>query len=212
MRRFFALAIIAVSTTAHANTKYLSVEEWLYDATIAWQPAFSVKSKSVTESIEEHKERRRKIAASVWSAANDPSTPVLFSGTYGRQLTALFVLGIWKAESNFDIRVDKLHCVDLPKGSCDGGSAYCLGQIHPNDVPQLGYSGIELQSDNIKCARATIYRLSAAKAGTPKDANPADRFCGYATGHFESPCPLMRLRYSFASSWSKHHPVTPDMK
>ncbi len=213
MRRIFVAAIIAVSTsTAHADMKYLSTEEWLLDATLSWQPTFSVNTKSVQETAPEHLRRRREIAASVWIAAKDPSTPILFSGPYGRELTALFVLGIWKAESHFDIRVDKFHCIDLPKGSCDSGSAYCLGQVHPKDVPQLGYSGIEMQTDNVKCAKATIYRLASAKAGTSKEENPADRFCAYATGHFETPCPTMRLRYSYASSWSKHHPVTSDMK
>lgn len=205
---FFLLVTLAGN--AHGKSDFASVNDWLLAASLKWQPAFAIKSPVASESEEEHRARRAQIVADLWKAASDPATPVLFSGPKGREETAIFVLGVWMEESHFDLRVDKHHCAGLEPGFpwCDGGRAWCMGQIHPEDVPQLGYSGPELQADNVKCARATIVRLAAAKAGTPKDApHPGDRFCGYAVGHYESPCPKMRLRYWHGSSWAKVHPA-----
>lgn len=196
--------------SANAPPEYASIPEWLYAASVKWQPPYGITSTAsspFSESIDDHIARRKQIAADLWAAASDPKTPVLFTGPRGRELTAIFVMGIWKVESEFDLRVDKHHCAGMPKGYCDSGAAWCLGQVHPADVPQLGYSGQELQADNVKCARATIVRLAAARSLAPKTApHDGDLFCGYAVGHFESPCPKMRYRYSFGAQWSKHHP------
>lgn len=194
---------------APASTPTTSPEEYLLEASLHFQPAFALaKTKNFAgETLDEHRARRAEIVGDVWRAVNDPATPALFLGPRAKIDAALFVLGVWKEESHFDARVDKHHCVDLPKGSCDGGMAFCMGQVHPKDLPQLGYTGPELLADRTKCARATITRLVMARAGAPKDApHPADRYCGYAVGHYQTPCPLMRLRYSYGAAWRASHP------
>lgn len=207
------VGIVVLGASARSSGSE-DVQAWLLSATRSWQPYFAIpemrdagKIVSPAESLDEHGKRRAEIISAVWRAASDEKTPILFTGPNGRAFTALFVLAIWKEESHYDLRVDKFHCAGLPKGSCDGGHAYCLGQVHPKDVPQLGYTGPELEADNFKCALATIHRLAAAKAGTPKEAHPADRFCGYAIGRFESPCPPMRFRYQYASTWAANKPL-----
>jgi len=210
-RIMLALTMILASADARAVDP---TALWLLDATESWTPSFALKptvkaGKEIVpgETLEDHRERRRRIVEGVLRAALAPETPAVFDGPKGRAYGALLVLGIWNEESHFDLRVDKHHCLGLPAGSCDGGHAWCLGQVHPKDVPQLGYSGEDLAADYYKCARATLVRLAAAKAGTPKDAVAADRFCGYAIGHFETPCPPMRLRYQNMSRWAKVHPA-----
>ncbi len=211
IRIMLALTMILASADARATDPTV---QWLLDATESWTPSFALKpttkdGKEIVpgESLENHRERRRLIVEGVLRAALAPETPAVFDGPKGRAYGALLVLGIWNEESHFDLRVDKHHCLGLPAGSCDGGHAWCLGQVHPKDVPQLGYTGEDLAADYYKCARATLVRLAAAKAGTPKDAVAADRFCGYAIGHFETPCPPMRLRYQNMSRWAKAHPA-----
>lgn len=216
-RLLVTILLVLTASIAHASENNTATVEWLYNASVSMDPLVELSASktnpNITETREQASERRSNITRSIWIAANDPNTPMLFTGPRGREFTALFVLGIWHEESHFDLRIDKHHCVGIPPTMCpngkccDSGHAWCLGQIHPKDVPQLGYTGEELQADNVKCARATITRLAAAKAGTPQDANPADRFCSYAVGHFESPCAPMRLRYSHAAKWNKEHPA-----
>lgn len=206
------LTLVLAGRDTHAQT---AAEDWLLAATESWTPSFAIKptvdgtGKEVVpgESAEAHRTRRALIVEGVLRAALSDTTPAVFDGAKGRLYGALLVLGIWNEESHFDLRVDRYHCKGLPAGSCDGGHAWCLGQVHPKDVPQLGYTGEDLAADYFKCARATLVRLAAAKAGTPKDAIAADRFCGYAIGHFESPCPPMRLRYQNMSRWAQKHPA-----
>jgi hypothetical protein len=224
MSKTFAAAVFSFVLLAPAPAPAddaplsLSVEAWLLAATRAWQPAYSIPATFVQgvqivpgESLEAHAARRAQIVADVWAVVRDPKSPKIFKGPVSAQATALFVLAIFHEESHYDLRVDKHHCAGLGKNSCDGGAAYCMGQIHPKDLPQLGLSGSELEADRKKCVLAVITRLAAARAGAPKALPPSadvgDLFCGYAVGSYQSPCPSMRVRWFRVSSWVKSHPV-----
>lgn len=221
MNRLLALGLLLVLWLFSGDARAAddtAVRTWLLSATRAWQPAYSIapsiengKQIAPGETLAEHAARRAEIVDDVWAVVRDPKTPKLFTGPMAAQATALFVLAIFKEESHFDLRVDKHHCKGLPKNSCDGGVAYCMGQVHPKDVPQLGFSGEELEADRKKCVLAVVTRLAAARALAPKvrpaDADVGDLFCGYAIGSYKSPCPSMRLRWFRVSSWVKGQPV-----
>lgn len=198
-------------------------EDWLLQATRKWTPYYTTpavmdkttgKTVVLAETLEDHELRRRQIVQDVLRVALDPEMPALFQGPTGRLHTALFVLSVFHYESSFNVRVDKHHCAGLPKSACDGGSAWCLGQIHPKDVavpedfakkhPELSWDGPSLQETRAQCVRATIFRLRQAR-GTCPNLKGHDAFAHYATGKCE-PSEKMRMRVQLADAWAKHHP------
>jgi hypothetical protein len=184
--------------------------EWLLAATRSWIKPFAV-SGAVTESIEEHEARRALVVEAVVKVAEDATMPNLFpNAKNGRALSALMVLSVFRFESRFDVRVQNRHCKGLPKESCDSGKAWCLGQIHPEDVPklaELGWTGADLEADAEKCARATFWRLDASRiACSAVGLEGGDRFSSYATGKCEKGG-VMQLRYGAATNWAAKHPA-----
>lgn len=190
---------------------------WLLAATSHWVKPFAVQAGAIVEDVDAHAARRAAIVEAVDKVTADAAMPSLFPsavGADGRALSALMVLSVFRFESHFDVRVQSHHCKGLPKGSCDGGKAWCLGQVHPEDVPQLadlGWKGEDLQADVEKCVKATLWRLDAARrACSVQGLEGGDRFSSYATGKCGR-SEIMQLRYGAAAAWLKAHPA-PHVK
>ena len=195
--------LLAATTTA----------DWMRDATLSWIPAYAIDGNAAlgipAETKEQHAARRAAIAADVEAAVNDQDTAPLFAGPDGRAKTGLFVLAIWRGESNYDLRVHRHHCKGLPAGSCDSGRAWCMGQLHWDDgvstLMPKGWTATDLETDVKKCAKATVAVLRYSMKACSHLKGP-DQFAAYASGKC-IPNDKMRARYEATMAWAKAHPL-----
>lgn len=206
----FGLALVAMLTSSHLHAASKTAD-WLRDATLSWQPAYAISPSTGVpgENVKEHEARRAALVADLETVVNDPEEAPLFAGDDGRAKTALFVLAIWRGESNFDLRVQRYHCKGLPQGMCDGGRAWCMGQVHFDDgaanlLPK-GWVAADLEADVKKCAKATLAVLRYSKKVCGHLKGP-DQFAAYASGKC-FPSEKMRARYELAVAWLKAHPL-----
>lgn len=195
----------------HEPPEVFDAFTWLLNATLSWQEPYAIrggKEGVPPETRAQHMERRRAIVRDVLRVAMDSSEQPLFDGDDGRLRTALFMLAIMRFESSYDLRVDRFHCAAMPKGYCDGGAAWCMGQVHtgPSGYTAEGWTGPQLLKDRTKCARAQLHILQACLRMC---AGPVtwQSFSPYASGTCD-PSPIMESRWLAMTTWIDENPAS----
>jgi hypothetical protein len=135
---------------------------WLYAASRVWLPIPDVKTERDEkvfvaynrESSKEATERRMIIMRAITKVAFDPKEKPLFSGPYGRSLSALFINAIASFEGGYH----RLVHAGVWRG--DHGKSWCHMQIGiGGGRTQEGWSGKDLVADPSRCFRAGYHIL-----------------------------------------------------
>ena len=207
------LVVFACATCNQQAFATESTETYLIRASLYWRPSYKIEAKSGVprETEEQHFARRQEIVRAVLAVANDPAEAPLFAGPHARTRTALFILSVYRWESDYDLRVEQYHCAGLRKELCDHGNAWCLGQVHPKwnyGIWPTTWSPHDLELDRKKCAIATLHVLRAAAKGC-ESAKNQDKFSSYVAGNKAKCLPnkTMALRYQSVVDWEKSDPL-----
>ena len=147
---------------------------YLVGAMIAWVPVRNVAAWGETEG--EVRARYESIASDVAAVAMDEDEPSVFQGASGRSKSGLLVMSVASFEGGFQKFVDEGACNKTGyrpdrRGSCDGGRAFTLWQIHAKD-----FGGFLLGADgSVAGARFVPVALLLSGTMVTSDVMLADR-------------------------------------
>lgn len=172
------------------------------------------------ETVEDAMSRYEDIAKDAAYVVWDPQEKPIFSGSRGRERTAMVLLAVITFESAFRKDVD-FGVGKMSKG--DGGKSWCLNQVNlgklntngstPNRIvvtigggfkitnhQDEGWSGQDLVDDRQKCFHAALSILRSSFASCGK--NPIEeRLTQYASGHCDQGEEASRIRMGLALRW-----------
>jgi hypothetical protein len=179
-----------------------SLHQWMVDRMLMWSPAGVTYYKDAKETYEEGKTRYESIADDILSVSYDPSEKPIFSGQYGRAMTAALLASIAMHESYFRKDVDE---GIGPAARGDSGESWCIAQIRlgkpgvdgktsrrvligeeglrfiTDKSKTMGWGGEDLISDRENCIRAAI-RIARMSFYTCSKLPIGERLSLYASG------------------------------
>jgi hypothetical protein len=175
---------------------------WILTTMVAMSPPHRQHWEAAAqESHAQADQRYLEIATTIVDGVFDPAVEPVFTGSRGRQNTAMLVTVWWHAESGFrrDVDLGTGRARTAKAGWNDFGRSWCMGQINlgrkripdpskpgtwiedsPTTTPE-GWSGKELCEDRTKCFLTTL-RVMRQSVGACRSLPASERLAAYAAG------------------------------
>jgi hypothetical protein len=215
-----------VETTMNIVLKQFAVK-YLLAAMVSWVPIANQVSNG--ESAESAQARYEATASDIIETVYADDEPAVFLGADGNIKSALELAAIGSFEGGFQKFVDEGGCnvkgfkADR-RGSCDGGTAYTIWQIHPmsglmlkgtgitsvyynqqaaKEHPEDVWTGAKLVADRKMAAKVALHLIRISY----QEQKSLCRFTGESC--LEGKHPLADNRHMRAVNYLKAHPFTP---